>query len=58
VFTAALISNVAEACFFSPGGMGLFFMVVVTMAATSGPAAVRDRRLLQQRHAPPLPLAA
>jgi hypothetical protein len=58
LFTAALTTNVAEACFFSPGGMGLFFLVVITMAATGGPAAARDRRLLQQRYEPPLPLAA
>jgi hypothetical protein len=58
LFTASLTTNVAEACFFSPGGMGLFFLVVITMAATAGPAAARDRRLVKRQYEPPLPLAA
>lgn len=58
LLTAALASNVAENCFFSPGGMGLFFLVVATMAVTAGPAAARDRWLMLRRAAPPIPLAA
>lgn len=35
VFTAALAVNAAEAVFFSPGGAGLFFLVLVFMTATA-----------------------
>lgn len=35
-FTAALAVNAAEACFFSPGGGGLFFLVIACMAVTAG----------------------
>lgn len=58
ILSAALATNLAEACLFSPGGMGLFFLVVVTMAVTAGPAAARDRRLTQRQATPPLAMAA
>lgn len=38
VFLTAMLTNVAEATFFSPGGMGILILVLVTWAATSPPA--------------------
>jgi hypothetical protein len=35
LFSATLGVNVAESCFFSPGGGGLFFLVIACMAATA-----------------------
>jgi molybdopterin-guanine dinucleotide biosynthesis protein A len=34
-FLAAMFTNLAEATFFSPGGMGLMMLVVISWAATS-----------------------
>lgn len=58
LLTAALATNIAECCFFSPGGMGMFFLVIATMAVTAGPSVARDRRLAWRQAAPPLGLAA
>jgi hypothetical protein len=58
LLTAAIFTNVAEAVFFSPGGMGMFFLVIVAMAVTAGPSAARDRRLAQRLATSPLAVAA
>jgi hypothetical protein len=41
VFAASLAVNVAESCFFSPGGSGLFFLVTASMAVTANFYAAR-----------------
>lgn len=38
VCAAALVNNISEAVFFSPGGTGLIVEILVTMAATAAPA--------------------
>jgi hypothetical protein len=45
--SAALVVNVAEAVFFSPGGLGLYNMVFLGLAITSAPfnAAVGRKSL-------------
>lgn len=58
ILAAALTTNVAESCFFSPGGMGMFFLVISTMAVTAGPAQARDRRTPRLPAAPQLARAA
>jgi hypothetical protein len=64
VFLAAMLTNAAEATFFSPGAMGGLILVLVTWAATSSDfaavkAQVPDARLRgPTRHLRPVPAAA
>jgi hypothetical protein len=44
VFFTAMLTNVAEATFFSPGGMGLLILILVTWAATSPVSLPRTSR--------------
>lgn len=53
VFVAALSVNVAEACFFSPGGSGLLVMVIVAMTVTEASARRFDAAPV---HRSPLPV--
>ena len=53
VFWSVLATNLAEACFFSPGGQGMFQLVFALWAATSPRIAVKQvqRRQPAQRRA-------
>ena len=53
VFWSVLATNIAEACFFSPGGQGMFQLIFAIWAATSPQASVIQPVVLQrrQRHA-------
>ena len=40
VFTVAMLTNIAEATFFSPGGQGMLILLVVTWSATEPPGGI------------------
>jgi hypothetical protein len=48
-FSAAIAVNAAENCFFSPGGLGLFILVIACMAVTAGRYPNRPQVILASR---------
>ena len=47
VFWSVLATNLAEACFFSPGGQGMFQLIFAMWAATSPPITTKHHQRLQ-----------